>query len=190
MPDPNNVILRDYSLAVFCIPKCGNTAVKYALAWSAGIDTSWFKVSRDIHLPTGVFEYGSKFAIDKCDGFLSVGTIRNPWIRVASCYIDKVILGRAGMVFAGGKPNSFAEFVDFIHDTPDEKANLHFRSQWSELAISDAEIVPDYLMQFEYINEDWKEFQKMAFRWSGFVVADLPEQPTANSTLYTDKDYR
>lgn len=94
--------------------------------------------------------------------------VRNPWDRIVSCYSQKIasaprIPGRKQANlnppdeedrFYPGMP--FADFVEAVHATPDEQANVHFRSQHTAVCDPEGWVMADFVGRFENLREDFK----------------------------------
>jgi chondroitin 4-sulfotransferase 11 len=101
-----------------------------------------------------------KNAYEKYPNYLKIAIVRNPWNRIASCYVDK-ILNKArfpeSVFVANDDPRfhynmSFDEFVNVICDIPDADADHHFKSQYLFLTNQNNELVVDFIIQFELLN--------------------------------------
>lgn len=122
--------------------------------------------------------------------------VRNPWDRLLSCYLQKIVsdplivrrkqmnLNPPGTErFYSGMP--FAEFVEAVHATPDEKANSHFRSQHTVVCDPQGRVMADFVGRFEAPRED---FAVVAER-IGAPGLELPhhlKSPARESRPYTD----
>jgi len=107
--------------------------------------------------------------------------VRNPWDRLVSCYVDKVLrktvppymlasAARADVEFYPNMP--FAEFVETVCRIPDGKANGHFRPQHLTVCSPDGELMADFVGRFENLRED---FARVA-QEIGAPGLELPER--------------
>ena len=89
--------------------------------------------------------------------------VRNPWDRLVSCYMSKVVLEGPGMVL-GKYENAtlhrnmtFAEFAEAVCLISEEEANPHFRSQHTFLCADGPGkgILADFVGRFENLEKDF-----------------------------------
>jgi len=95
--------------------------------------------------------------------YFRFSVVRSPWSRLVSLY-HHMQVGDVRIVVLQNLTNasrpcaipmpSFDEFIQLVCDIPDERADLHFRSQWMSLPPLDPPI--HYLARVEYLNTDWK----------------------------------
>lgn len=125
--------------AGFILPqKVASTSIKSCLRESLNISFSDWKG----------FDKDQQRDILPADGLVIVGAIRNPFDRVVSCYHDQAIKGRYGKIA------TFTDFVKFICDTPQDKADKHFAPY---KGMEHADIV----IRFERLSEDWVVVRKL-----------------------------
>lgn len=101
-------------------------------------------------------------------GHFKFAFVRNPWDRLVSCYSQKIASGphiperkRANLNPPGEEDRfhpdmTFAEFVEAVHATPDEEANIHFRSQYVTVCGPEGRILADFVGRFENLREDFR----------------------------------
>jgi len=111
----------------------------------------------------------------KHDDYFKFVFIRNPWDRILSCYIDKIVneekkingykdgilssfLPMYGDMFYAKMP--FEEFVEKISNIPDEKSDEHLRSQYTFIYNKNGEKVVDYIGRFENFDNDFAFISK------------------------------
>ena len=97
---------------------------------------------------------------------------RNPWDRLVSCYADKVV--GAGLDPVNNERNGvfksftkykrdfknmeFAEFAEFVCETPDRKSNSHFRSQYKFMPPLEC---LNFMGRFENLTADLQRLREM-----------------------------
>lgn len=102
--------------------------------------------------------------------------VRNPWDRIVSCYIDKVLYPPKNyrQLFSEyswyRSDLSFEEFVKRISLTPDKYADQHFKSQHSFLTDHAGQLAVDYIGKFEHITQD----MKYVFEKIGVAPIEIP----------------
>jgi hypothetical protein len=94
--------------------------------------------------------------------------VRNPYDRLVSCYYSKInpkVVGidqepHEGVELRPGM--TFAQFVEAVYLIPDDKANVHFRSQHLFLRAPDAkgDLLVDFLGRFENMERDFARAAK------------------------------
>jgi hypothetical protein len=121
--------------------------------------------------------------------------VRNPWDRLLSCYFDKVVRKRlvpkvaasavrAGVEFYANMP--FAEFVEAVHQTPDESANAHFRSQYLTVCGPEGKPMADFVGRFENLREDFARVAEEI----GVPGLELPERNRKSVSKRGSRHYR
>jgi hypothetical protein len=89
-----------------------------------------------------------------CEGYKIICSIRNPYTRAVSAYID---------LLAEGKTFSFKEYcLEFRYKNFPNDKDLHYWNEWQDLQ------VPDYFIRLEHIVQDWEsipEFMATITDW-------------------------
>lgn len=121
-------------------------------------------------------------------GYFRFGFVRNPWARLLSCYMDKIvgptirdqqfILGQYG--FTPGMP--FEDFVRGVAEISDREADGHFVSQFYELG-HEGELAVDYVGRFENLPAAWNELRPR------YDLPELPWAPVGSPRSRFDFDY-
>ncbi len=170
------IVSEEHKFVYFVVQKAACTSIKTALLplfdddfANSGVDKENGLSKSDIHkffdnsgrqLNKGQFirELEGKYR-----DYFKFAFVRNPWDRLVSCYLDKLTKGRPGMksppslaakVYPG---MPFAEFVEIVSETPDNEANIHFKSQCSVICGrgEDKPIMADFIGRFENLREDF-----------------------------------
>lgn len=168
------VALHQEKTLYFAVPKVASTRIEYVLT-----DVLRKRLPADVRGKmedgTHYFRGGEKrkimrdrqillckHEVPKYADYYSFAFVRNPWSRLVSCYRDKVenkpvnddtdpksapavLLGRN----IASEYATFAEFVEAVCGTPDEKANRHFRSQHVFLTDNKGRLMPEDIFYFE-----------------------------------------
>ena len=96
--------------------------------------------------------------------------VRNPWDRVVSCYFNKistdegltnrsfkngvaVTLLKHGDLFWGGM--TFPDFARAVCRVPDDRADVHFRSQCKFVTCQEGTLLVDFIGRFENLEADF-----------------------------------
>ncbi len=90
--------------------------------------------------------------------------VRNPWDRLVSCYLSKVVQGGRGMQIGEygdvtlRKDMTFEEFAYAVCRIPDEVANTHFRSQYITVCDDGPKktVLADFVGRLETLDEDFQ----------------------------------
>lgn len=196
--DSKYIIHGERRTVYFVIQKVACTSIKTALLPLFDLNVERFEETRSdgsrVILVHKLFDR-SLHQVDK-DELLGGGYgdhfkfafVRNPWDRLVSCYSQKIAtvpqnpkfkrpnLNPPGEErFYSGMP--FAEFVEAVHATPDEKANPHFRSQHTVVCDPQGQIMADFVGRFENLRDD---FARVAEK-IGVPGLDLPHRLKSKS---------
>lgn len=104
------------------------------------------------------FEVMDKPDVASCRDYFRFAFVRNPWDRLLSSYTNKIVEGVAfrNVHQPGVRRNMpFDEFVELVAQTPDERTDIHWKSQHSFLAHEGRPIV-DFVGRFEQLVPDWE----------------------------------
>ena len=109
--------------------------------------------------------------------------VRNPFSRLLSCYIDKIVQREDGVVsdviaYGIHYDMSFEEFAKQVAKIPDAMSNTHFRSMSAFLLHKD-KVIPHFVGKFENMAEDWPKLQEKI---------DLPSLPHRKKSGEYKKD--
>jgi hypothetical protein len=193
------VVSEDHRFVYLAIPKVASTSILNSLLpfFDFGLDSeSLEKLKQGIPLRGAHEKFGrSRYQISKAaflsrmadsqyDHYFKFTFVRNPWDRLLSCYMSKVVRSGAGMPMGKygnvtlWRNMSFQEFAEAVCLIPDEEANPHFRSQ--HIFVCDEgsrkNILADFVGRFENLEEDFK----IITRTIG-IGAQLPHAADTNS---------
>jgi hypothetical protein len=113
------------------------------------------------------FQINKQLLLDGMDNvyhkYFKFTFVRNPWDRLLSCYMSKVVQERFAWSFksysnvAFREDMSFEEFAEVVCRIPDEEANPHFCSQHIFMCSrgSRKDILADFVGRFENLEEDF-----------------------------------
>jgi chondroitin 4-sulfotransferase 11 len=191
-----DVVIHEYKTIYFVIPKVASSSVK-----------TLFKDLLDIDSPsphTAKFPHIPRHKLAEYPDYFKFCFVRNPWDRLVSCYFSKVKknynlnidltnkLAQSLQPSLSGKVNwlkypvinsqmSFSEFVEAVAEIPDEKADKHFRSQYTFITDSEGKLITDFIGRFENLREDFETIvQKI-----GLPNPNLPHELKGNHKHYT-----
>lgn len=158
------VLLKKHRAIYFPIPKVACTSILKVCANLLNFKMHPELSVHDMYFPA--IQDLSK--IDNYNDYFKFAFVRNPWDRLVSCYSNKIRadsnfnnqwfqngvsrgllkynLFRAGM--------SFEEFANIVIDIPDDKAEKHFKSQYTFLTNGEDKLLIDFVGKFENLNED------------------------------------
>lgn len=151
------------SFLYFEIPKAGCSSIKRTLQLLEL--PSQAALPSDVHDKTlsplkGALSSGLSFAeIFHSLRMFRFAIVRNPYCRVLSCYLDKIVTNTAErqwhqrlLGFSQQEPISFRKFLVAIHRIDDRSRDMHWRSQAT--LINDRRIHYHYLGGFEQFRRD------------------------------------
>lgn len=136
----------------FINPKCACTTIKAFMATTdRTLDVDPAKIGQD-----GAFGKVDRVEdVSPYPDYFKFTFVRNPWDRLVSCYLEKILRQRKWKEIFGSSP-SFADFVRVVHGIPDDKADMHYRSQYLNLTDSSDKLVVDFVGRVETIHDDMK----------------------------------
>jgi hypothetical protein len=171
------IVSDEHRFIYFVVQKVACSSIKTALLPLFEIDAtrtrSTWKENTDrlrVHEAFGKsgYQVNKQQLLPRLDGeyrgYFKFAFVRNPWERLVSCYSDKIANGgeglkspaRGGIAFFPGMP--FADFVEAIHATPDNEADIHLRSQYKVVCgrgKSRRTIMADFVGRFENLEADF-----------------------------------
>jgi hypothetical protein len=153
---PTAIQIDELKLIYVPIPKAANRSIKEAIAAKIGLNYS-------ISAHKANWKYIPLKSVSE-NSYYSFSFVRNPLDRLVSCYVQKTKMKnpihnfwKYGDLIS---PNmSFANFVDFVCDTPDHLADRHFKSQHLFL-LRDDQLIVNSIGKVENLQEDWKNLSK------------------------------
>ena len=176
------IVSERYRYVYLAVPKVASTSILNSLLPFFDFDLSAESLEnlRKGTPVRGVHEYfnRSPYIINRAaflagidveyDRYFKFTFVRNPWDRLLSCYMSKVVRSGAGMPMGTygnvtlSRNMSFQEFAEAVCRISDEAANAHFRSQHSFVcgAGSRKDILADYVGRFENLEEDFEVVTK------------------------------
>ncbi len=164
----NKVIFFAGLRAVYVpIPKVASSSVKHHFADVLYPDRAG-TFSGKIH-QSEIFEYRLKESVDFSEykDYFKFSFVRNPWDRIVSCYVDKILNRSERELFMKKRDTlfleypwyrpgmTFDEFVRGVSKTPDSIADEHFRSQTSFIVDSNFRPFVDFVGKYENIQNDF-----------------------------------
>lgn len=141
----DDLYFEEWRLGFITIPKAANTSLKYSLMEALPKERrdqmlAKIQITGDRQAIHGAFRdsvYATTYDKLTClDTDHILVTTRRPEARLVSFYFDKVIgdgwppemQAEVAKMYGIDKNSSFDDFIERLVDTPDEEAELHFRS--------------------------------------------------------------
>jgi len=126
---------------------------------------------QELFMKTGDFEKKKiKKSVKKHPNYYVFAFVRNPYDRLVSCYLNKIIKKRYSkdddlnpFLKINRKFNkwmNFEEFVKIVHSIPDKKSDSHFQSQYIQLSNNQGKLIPIFIGKFENLKKDYKKLCK------------------------------
>ena len=202
------IALHAYGLIYFAVPKVANTSMKamFSRILVDELPVSVVGTNPDDRIRRSLFRrhyraemYDRKHLLCKYQvahfvDYTSFAFVRNPWDRLVSCYTNKLerhdlsqgtegrdtleLLAEEGYF---SQEMSFGDFADAVCRIPDERANRHFRSQYTFLMDRRGELLPQRIYHFERLAEDFNALAQEL----GLPQAKLPHNKSG-----ARRDYR
>lgn len=155
IPDKQVVFIR--------VPKVASSSIKTALLGDGWVgNSSEAPFTHDL-----LARYPDDFVF---------AAVRNPWERLVSCYVDKVIKREeVPTSFPKGvvKGMPFADFAQIVAETPDVKSDVHFRSlAW--FLFPQGRMNVNFVVRYERLAQDWTVVQAVLSAKGMSVPRKLP----------------
>ena len=168
----NGIICHRYKFIYFYIPKVACTSFKHLMLdltettiAKGGVHVTPFKIlaNDDDHRDYKRFSF-----------------VRNPYDRLASCYVEKVTSGKADLwdTYKFNSKCSFTQFVEILMGLPKHKINPHLKpqalilKQWTGI---------DWIGRYESLDKDWYIIQKRL----GIEPRELPVENPSGKKHYS-----
>ena len=163
-PENRGIISKEYQFIYFYINKVASTSIKKIMAQILfGMETTDIVHS---------FPFDEVLEVEKGQytDYLKFSFVRNPWDRIVSCYMDKILHqnftnyryknGVARLFVKKYKKffymgMTFEEFVRRICNIPNEHADRHFRSQHTFITDNKGNLIVDFIGRFENLPSDF-----------------------------------
>lgn len=183
------LVIRSWRVAYARVPKAANSSVKLALARGLGLPRKGpHKTARDAYWreidPANIkFVSCKDFATSgEYKDYFCFGVVRDPVARLVSCYKNKIV--RNGRMSRSLRRNGFRlgmgfdDFVRLVAKTPDDKCDIHIRSQ-SSMLCHEGQVLPDVVVDINALKASWTKIATPIKERTGVSLV-LP--PTKNST--------
>lgn len=160
-------ISQKYKIVYFEIPKTGCSTIKKTLQYieSDGQAIKKEQIHNKVNSPLkGIFDFDSKISenILSSDDWFKFVFIRNPYERVLSAYLDKIVTNQwekkrrvGGLGFTFEDEISFLDFLEAISRQNPLDMDIHWRPQTYMLPLNFNEF--DYIGRFENFATHWNE---------------------------------
>lgn len=132
--------------------------------------------------------YSKDFILENTDDFYIVGVTRNPFDRLASCWMDKTVnksQHRTWSLYELTPGQSFEQFVKRIVQIPHKDADKHFRLMSYDL-YSEGVQIPDYIVKVENMAVDWERARAEIWDRAGVLLDPMIHLHKSNKKNYQD----
>jgi hypothetical protein len=170
---PRPFICPELKLLYYVIPKAASSTVRRYLIEHGYPDRRPDQLTHN-HIQHFVFPRVPQPQARRLarDGYRSFAVVRNPYERIVSCYLDKIVGAGAspgpsdGFVRYNrllGRPlfrndMTFLEFMRIISRIPDMASDAHFRCQRTFVPVEGGAVRLDRIIQLERFSEDFPEY--------------------------------
>ncbi len=164
------ILMRTYRSIYVPIPKVGCTSLKTAFLDNLQVNLGQNHDPHRTEYPVPLDNVFSRNFVYK--RFFKFGFVRNPWARIVSCYVDKILdYSQDGYTRFSIRPGvadclasygefynemSFDSFVDAIFSIDDARAEDHFRSQYTFFDQCHRGFPVDFIGRLENFSYDWE----------------------------------
>lgn len=161
------ILLEELGALYAPIPKTASSSVKQYLAEVLYPDKARIFSGKIHELKAFKRLLTEGINFDEFAHFFKFAFVRNPWDRIVSCYVDKILDRPSRESFMGKKDDlfleypwyrpdlTFKEFVFFVSQTPDAMSDEHFRSQSSFITDSKGKVFVDFFGKCENLQNDF-----------------------------------
>ena len=170
-------------------PKCGSSTIRNSL-WTA---EHALGLAARPGVPN-VYSDDQPFVDDPrrwehVEGEHAFTFVRNPYARVLSAYLNKIVRHRDPLVWGrfaarhglGEEPLAFADFLRLVERTPPDEMDPHWRPQ-SDLLLPD--LIPyDFIGSMESFEADLQQVMRSIFGASADVATHAPHRTDAAEQL-------
>ena len=182
----NILFFSTIKIAYIGIPKAANTSIKYWLLPLVGkenIETS------NIHKRNIGYVYcNNKWLFEHKDSCFVFTVVRNPWSRLYSTYRDKIKRKNVHTPLKKlGFENSmsFKDFIKKCCDIPDNKADVHIRSQ-SAMLMWQGTLLPNLIIKMEQLADVSNIIESVVTTHSDKKLGKLPWKNKNNDGVYKE----
>jgi len=179
------VAFPKHGIAFLAIPRAGSSSAEFALTplLGSGLDLTLPKYKRTFR---HYMHNCSRRTVARHYGdFFKFTFVRNPWTRLYSCYLAKVVsytnrhLSHLGL----DKCRSFEDFALRVCDIPDEQSDMHFMSQ-EYLLTFEGIFLPSSVYRFELYVEGWQDAKERIEKQTGIQLNNLSHYYKSDSEHY------
>lgn len=165
------IVCHELKLIYFSIPKTASSSIKRYLR-KHGYEPDRLDIddlpAKEIH--NFIYPRVAMSDVNRLrkDGYISIAVVRNPHVRLWSCYSDKIIMRKSeGRTMYNGfnRYNSlflrelfhidmdYPTFIRAVMKVPDFIADGHFRSQWRYLPVKGEKVEVDYIFDINKVDQ-------------------------------------
>ena len=161
--EANKYIISHKHKFIYCsVPKAGSSSVKdsilklHLVENRGGVSTHKIFKEEDMLIKMGDFrirrlkrEYGDYFMF---------AVVRNPFSRLVSCYLNKILTLCEYTYMYNGEISSYAsfpEFIEFISGKPEKLMDPHHKPQYRFICNKAGDIIPDFVGRLESFERDY-----------------------------------
>lgn len=161
----------DYKFVWFRVPKVGSQSI--------------FQIFQDSEIPISInaHERNLPFNPVKYGSYFKFAFVRNPWSRVVSCYLNKIVREKKRPYFKECFDKDFEFFVDFLDGIDLDSADIHIRLQTALIPLEHI----DFIGRFENFSTDLKSVLSLL----GINNKNIPHRNQTNhlhySTYYNER---
>ena len=191
-PVPGPIVCERSRLVYYFIPKTGCTTIKSLILEAEARPVP--DVTEEIHVQADkliIPKSTLNLQLSRYNGYLKFAFVRNPWARLVSCYLNKVVALRPGTFkeFSYRYPHvrfdrvSFTGFVRFVCRVPDDLCEPHFKPQSAFFDDKDV----DFIGRFERFPDELAQVIERAELDQRFLkYCRMRKMKSATGKPYTD----
>lgn len=147
LPERSNIFIANYNAAYFYIPKVASTSIK-------ALCTELLELQVEKKFHSVDFPSMKRTELLNNSKVFKFAFVRNPFDRLASCYVSKVLNRRDFARQEKWGNISFDQFVQKVCVLTNEQMDVHFRPQHTFVSDEKGRLVVDFLGRLEKIDDD------------------------------------
>ncbi|MEW6077392.1 MAG: sulfotransferase family 2 domain-containing protein [Thermodesulfobacteriota bacterium] len=179
------VVFPEFGIAFLAVPRAGSTSLEFSLLPLLGNGLN-FQSARYVHKFRHYMRSCKAGEVATTyTNFFKFTFVRNPWTRLYSCYLTRVLNkpNRYFRHFKLDQSKNFEDFVARVCDIPDAYADPHFISQ-DYLLTYKGVFLPDQVYRFETYSRDFEAVRKIIEDRTRIKLYDIPHYYQMKSDEY------
>ncbi len=179
------VAFPGHKIVFLAVPRAGTTSLEFSLTPLLGPGLDFTAPRYEHTFRHYMYSCTRRQAATRFSDCFKFTFVRNPWTRLYSCYLTRVVTkpNRYFRRFGLDKCRRFDDFVRRVCEIPDERADKHFVSQDYLLTYGGA-FLPDAVYRFEAYRQDCQTVRKIIENRTNVRLLDIPHYYPSDSDAF------